>query len=80
MSMRKSKEQVAAERQQREQTRRELKAEEFEERVELEERQKQERAELKQKQAQRRKDNATTEAGGVRAGAGRKPSLPHNPG
>ena len=77
--MRKSKEQVERERQQREQMRKVLKAKESEERLAVEARQKQERAALKQRQAQRRKDSATTDAGGYREGAGRKPTLPHKP-
>lgn len=77
--MRKSKEQVQKERQEREEIRQRLKAEEYGERLGLELKQKQERAALKKKQKQRRKDNATTGAGGCREGAGRPLSLPHKP-
>ncbi len=75
--MRKTKEQVQLERQDRQETTAELKQMENEERLELERKQKQEREAMRASHAARRKKNATTAAGGSRPGAGRKPSLPH---
>lgn len=77
--MRKSKELVAQERLERQETAAELKIQEREERLELEIEQRKARQALKKNQAARRKKNATTAAGGKREGAGRKPSLPHKP-
>ena len=74
---RKSKEQVAQERKARQESRAALSQAEFEERIELEIQQRKERQQLKEKQAKRRIANTTTKAGGRRAGAGRKPTLPH---
>ena len=77
--MRKTKEQVQLERQERQDTAAELKRAEYTERLELEIKQKQEREAMRARHAARRKKNATTAAGGKRPGAGRKPSLPHKP-
>jgi hypothetical protein len=71
--MRKSKEQAAAERAERERARMQEQEQAAAERQALRVKQQAEREELKERQAKRRKDNATTNAGGYREGAGRPP-------
>jgi hypothetical protein len=71
--MRKSKEQAAAERAERERARMREQEQAAAERQALRVKQQAEREELKERQAKRRKDNATTNAGGFREGAGRPP-------
>jgi hypothetical protein len=71
--MRKTKKQTTAERLKREALRMQERERAAEERKALREKQQAERDELRERQAQRRKDNATTNAGGFREGAGRPP-------
>ena len=71
--MRKSKEQAATERAERERARMQEQEQAAAERQALKVKQQAERDELRERQAQRRKDNATTNAGGYREGAGRPP-------
>jgi hypothetical protein len=70
---RKSKEQVQAERAERERLRMQTRKKEQAERAKLREKQKRERDKQRKAQAARRKKNATTAAGGIRKGAGRPP-------
>lgn len=71
--MRKTKEQTAIERAERQRIRMQEREQAAAERRSLKDQQLLEREKLRARQAQRRKDNATTNAGGYREGAGRPP-------